>query len=88
MGAITATQNLDAHGLFKVFTFSDVDDEETFVVGTAYPVKAWWYQAQGNPATQTKAGANVTFTPLTGTFTFYPGEDNQGGQLFIVQSGL
>ena len=87
MGAITATNVLSAHGLFTIITLADVDNGETLALGTAFPVKAWWYQAQGNPATQTSAGANVTFEASTGIFTFYPGADNFAGQLFVVQSG-
>ena len=87
MGATTVSNYLDGNGLFKVFSLSDVDDGETLTVGTAYPVKSWWYQATGNPGTQTSAGANVTFEASTGVFTFYPGEDNMTGFLFVVQSG-
>lgn len=88
MVAVTTDLAGSVHGTLKMFNVSGVVDEYTLTVGTKYPVKAWWYQPTFNPGTQTSAGANVEFTAATGVFKFHPGETNQTGTLFVVQSGL
>lgn len=82
MAAITPTiLDVAGQGIFKVFSFTDVDDGENYAA-TATP-KAFWAQSTIDPSTNTSAGINVTFDTTNG-FTFYPGVDNATVYLFVI----
>lgn len=80
MAAVTDSTPTSAQGTFKIFTFAAVSDGDTFA-GPPSP-KAFWAMVQGDPTTNTSAGINVTES--SGTYTFYPGVDALGVQLFVV----
>lgn len=66
-----------------------MDDTNTWDSGLGTRVVDYWTADTNNPATQGSVGIAVTYSPTTGTgtFTFYPAEDNKGGFLFIRVSG-
>ena len=80
MAVLTAATSPSAQGIIKVFTFSSVDDGDTFV-GPANP-KGYWASINGNPGTQASAGAAVTES--SGTYTVYPGTSSLAGTLFVI----
>lgn len=80
MSILTSASQVSAQGIFKIFTFSSVDDADTFV-GPASP-KAFWAFSTADPTTNTSAGINVAES--SGTYTFYPGVDSLTCTLFVV----
>lgn len=79
--AATTTRENSGSTTLIVFTFTSVADTDTFVSGLGTNVVTFNYVVNGNPATQASAGAGVTNS--SGTFTFYPGEDNLAGILQV-----
>lgn len=65
-----------------VYTFTSVADTDTFASGLSTNVVAFWAGTDGNPSTQASAGNGVTNS--SGTFTFYPGENSLGLDLFVL----
>lgn len=63
-----------------VATFTDVDDGDTWASGLD-GVQDWVFQRTDDPTTQASAGVSVAES--SGTFTFYPAEDNTAGKLII-----
>ncbi len=64
------------------FTFTSVDDADTFASGLGDRVRSFVYQVTADPTTNTSAGCNVAES--SGTFTFYPGEDSLAATLFVL----
>lgn len=67
-----------------VYTFSSVDDADTFASGLS-GVQDFTYQVTADPTTNTSAGCNVSES--SGTFTFYPGVDSLAGTLIVYTGG-
>lgn len=66
-----------------VATFSDLDDGDTWASGLSKePVREYWFQDTDNPTTQGSVGAAVAYS--SGSFTFYPAEDDKTGKLFVM----
>ena len=65
-----------------MFTFSSVDDDDTFASGLGGDIVTFWYQVTADPTTNTSAGCNVANS--SGTFTFYPATDSLTGTLFVL----
>lgn len=88
MAAVTAsstvTENIGSKTL-KIFTFTSVDDGDTFASGLSERVFRYWFNQTDNPTTQASAGMSVAESD--GTFTFYPGEDGAALDLFVMVSG-
>lgn len=69
-----------------VFSSTNIDDGDTWdsnIVGIV--PNGFWFGATNNPGTQASAGVHVAES--SDTFTFYPGEDNATGTLFILVRG-
>lgn len=69
-----------------VFSTTNLDDADTWTSGLTNVVD-FWFQGKNNPTTQASTGINIAFVASTGVFTFYPGEDNTEGTLFILRRG-
>lgn len=82
--ATTRTENIGSLTRL-VFTFTSVDDADTFASGLGDRVVAFGYQMTGDPATQTSAGASASES--SGAFTFYPGENGLGATLTVDVTG-
>lgn len=67
-----------------VYSSTNVDDADTWDSGIDGIVDHW-FSAQSNPTTQGSAGINVARSGQD--FTFYPGEDNTTGTLYILVRG-
>jgi hypothetical protein len=65
-----------------VASFTDIDDADTWASGLGSKVWRWWFQRTDDPTTQAAAGVAVANS--SGTFSFYPAEDNAAGDLFIL----
>ncbi len=77
--------NLGSVNLIRaVFSTTNVDDADTWTSGITGIVDHW-FQQKNNPTTQASAGISVA--NAAGVFTFYPGEDNCEGTLFILRRG-
>lgn len=84
MAAITAsaTKRHSAGSQTKiVFTFTSIDDGDTFASGLGTTVQDYVFQQTDNPTTQTSAGVSVANS--SGSFTFYPGENGASGDLIV-----
>ena len=66
--------------LYKA-VFADIDDGDTWASGFPNAI-AKWASVNENPTTQAAVGCATTFS--SGTFTFYPAEDNAVVDLFII----
>lgn len=62
-----------------------VDDADTWASGLGTRVTGFWTQDIDNPTTQGSVGVAVTNS--SGTFTFYPAEDDKAFYLFVTASG-
>lgn len=88
MAALTAastTTHSSGDQLKYTFTFSSVDDGDTFASGLGSKVQDYHYFVTADPTTNTSAGANVANS--SGTFTFYPGVDSLTGTLVVYATG-
>ena len=75
-------ENMGSKNLL-VATFTDLDDGDTYASGLgAGGVFAHWFQRTDNPTTTAAVGVSVAES--SGTFTFYPAEDDATGNLFIM----
>lgn len=64
------------------YTSTNLDDADTYTSGITGIVNHW-FGATNNPGTQASAGVHVSRSG--GTFTFFPGEDNATGTLFVLK---
>lgn len=86
MAARTPTIVRDFSGVGKgrilVARFTEVDDGDTWAIGTAIGSNPLFGAAWiGNPATQASAGGHVDYA--SGSVTFYPSSDNLGCDLTV-----
>lgn len=81
MAALIAASRTYGQDMSITYTFTDVDDGDTFNVGKGKVTLN--YQMIGNPATQTDAGASIEYVSSTGVVTVRPGVDNLGGILRV-----
>ena len=85
MASVTPTSvKIDSLGSLRlvVATFADTtDDGDTWASGLKGIYK-YWIQDTDNPTTQGSVG--VAATQSSGTFTFYPAEDNKSFELFVL----
>lgn len=81
MAALTATSRAYGVDMSITYTFTTVNDGDTFNVGKGKTGVD--YQMTGNPATQTDAGASLVYVSSTGAVTLYPGVDALGGNLRV-----
>jgi hypothetical protein len=86
MAAVTPTsvkqENVGSLRLL-IATFADTtDDGDTWASGLD-GVVAFWTQDIDNPTTQANVGVAAGLS--SGTFTFYPAEDNKNFYLFVLQ---
>lgn len=63
-----------------VATFTDIDDGDTWASSLS-GVQDYIFSRTDNPTTQGSAG--VAVAESSGTFTFYPAEDNAAGKLIV-----
>lgn len=68
-----------------VFSAGTADDGDTWASGLSTRVVNYWAQDQQDPTTQASNGIAVNNS--SGTFTFYPGEDNTPFTLFVMVIG-
>jgi hypothetical protein len=90
MAAITPdtvrNHNIGSNTLIEaVFSAGTADDADTWASGLSTRVINFWAQDQQDDTTQASGGVSVTNS--SGTFTFYPGEDNMPFSLFVMVSG-
>ena len=64
-----------------IATFSDIDTGDTYVSGLTGVVGQWGV-ATDDPTGASACGIDIGES--SGTFTFYPGEDNRTGKLFVL----
>lgn len=67
-----------------VFSSTNLDDTDTWTSGITGIVDHW-FAPKNNPTTQASAGIHVA--QASGVFTFYPGEDNCEGTLYVLIRG-
>jgi hypothetical protein len=65
-----------------VFSAGTADDGDTWASGLSTHVVTYWTQDTDNPTTQGSVG--VAAANSSGTFTFYPAEDNKPFTLFVL----
>ena len=87
MGAKTpdsvVVENFGTKTMYKcIFSTNDIDDGDTYASAILDAV-AYWCNGTDDP-TQTKEGIDVGYVATTGAFTFYTGEDNRTGELYIL----
>lgn len=68
-----------------VFSAGTADDGDTWASGLGSNAINFWAQDQDNPTTQASVGVAVTNS--SGTFTFFPAEDNKAFTLFVMAIG-
>lgn len=66
-------------------TFTDLDDGDTWASGLPNNVKSQFFTRTDDPSTQASVG--VAVAESSGTFTFYPAEDNAAGILTVLING-
>ena len=75
-------------GSFRVvvayFSAGTADDGDTWA-SAMDGIVAYWTQDTDNPSTQASVGVAAALS--SGTFTFYPAEDNKPFYLFVLQRG-
>lgn len=85
MAVLTPVATVDpgvGQGMFRIYTFTSVADTDTF--NGPKGARAFWAAQTGNPSTQASAGISVIYVASTGVFTFHPGENSLGLNLFVV----
>lgn len=70
------------HLVIARFTAGTADDGDTWASGLGSSVVAHWTSDDGNPTTQASVG--VAAANSSGTFTFYPAEDNTPFTLYVL----
>lgn len=65
-----------------IFSSTNLDDADTWASGMTNIIDQW-ANGTNNPSTQASTGIHVAES--SGTFTFYPGEDNWTGTIFIIK---
>lgn len=65
----------------KQATFTDLDDGDTWASGLE-GVKGYWIVRTDDPTTQASVG--IAVGESSGTFTFYPAEDNSAAVLYVM----
>lgn len=68
-----------------VFSAGTADDGDTWASGISTRVIFFWAQDTDNPTTQASVGVAVANS--SGTFTFYPAEDNKSFTLLVACTG-
>lgn len=85
MAAITPTttkiESLGSVRLIVAEFAATADDADTWASGLK-GILAFWTHDLDNPTTQAAVG--VAASNSSGTFTFYPGEDNKSFYLFVL----
>jgi len=77
------TENFGQNTLYvATFSTSDMDDADYWTSKITSAI-AYWVTADDDP-TQNKEGIDVGYTQSSGTFTFYTGEANRTGKLYIL----
>ena len=71
--------------LRAIFSTTNIDDGDTWTPTRIDGYVDHWFSGQSNPGTQASAGVHVAYS--SGVFTFYPGEDNTTGTLFVLVRG-
>lgn len=79
--ATTIRENLGSVTLL-IFNFTSVADGDTFASGLGSNIVGFWAGTDGNPVTQASAGNGVTNS--SGNFSFFPGENSLGLDLFVL----
>lgn len=64
------------------FTGAAIDDGDTWASGLGASVVGFWVCDTDNPNSQFSSGVAVQNS--SGTFTFYPGEDNKAATLYVM----
>ncbi len=64
-----------------VYSSTNLDDGDTYASGIEGIVDQWANGAN-NPATQASSGIHISES--AGTFTFYPGEDDWTGTIYVL----
>jgi len=76
------TSNLGSVTLLELtYSATNLDDADTYTSGIEGIVNHW-FSPTNNPGTQASAGIHVARSGKV--FTFYPGEDNATGTLFVL----
>lgn len=76
-------ENFGTKTLYKCrFSTNDIDDGDTYASKVLNAV-AFWCSPTDMP-TQTQEGIDVGYVATTGAFTFYTGEDDRTGDLYIL----
>jgi hypothetical protein len=65
-----------------VWSSTNLDDADTWASGITTGYVDHWFSPKNDPTTQASTGMHVAYS--AGTFTFYPGEDNCTGTLFVL----
>jgi hypothetical protein len=68
-----------------VFSAGTADDGDTWASGLGTRVLNFWTSDQDNPTAQASVGVAATLS--SGTFTFFPAEDNKPFTLFAMVVG-
>jgi len=63
--------------------FTDLDDTDTWASGMS-GVIGQWFNRTDDPTTQASVGMSVSES--SGTFTFYPAEDDTAGALYVLRN--
>ena len=69
------------------FSAGSADDGDSWASGFGTSVIGFWTQDTDNPTTMEGVGTAVTFTAASGTFTFYPAEDDKPFTLYVMVTG-
>lgn len=86
--AVKTPSNTQIHewgsNILYIYTFTDIDDGDTFASGIPYGEVHAWFNATDDPTAQGKEGVDVAES--SGTFTFSAGEDDRTGDLLVLAS--
>ena len=83
----TYKHNVGSNMLIQaVFSAGTADDGDSWASGLGTNVVAHWTQDNDNPTAQTAVG--VACANSSGTFTFYPAEDNKSFTLYVLTLGV
>lgn len=64
--------------------FTAVDNADTYASGHANSIVGTWFNPTDVPTGATYEGCDVVYTLATGAITFYTGEDDRAGMLYIL----